>query len=100
MATSTPLDRLQKWYHAQCNGEWEHSYGVTIGTLDNPGWTFDVDLADTPLAAKSFAKVERGLQGDGDDWLACFVRDHKFMGRCSPERLGEAIEVFLSWAVA
>ena len=30
---------LQRWYVAQCDGEWEHAYGVEIGTLDNPGWS-------------------------------------------------------------
>jgi hypothetical protein len=29
---------LQRWYTAQCDGGWEHHYGITIGTLDNPGW--------------------------------------------------------------
>jgi hypothetical protein len=38
---------LQRWYVAQCNGEWEHSYGIEIGTLDNPGWSLRVDLKDT-----------------------------------------------------
>jgi hypothetical protein len=30
---------IQKWYSAQCDGEWEHDLGVAIGTLDNPGWS-------------------------------------------------------------
>ncbi|GHB54781.1 hypothetical protein GCM10010331_48120 [Streptomyces xanthochromogenes] len=32
------LDRLQSWYSAQCNGDWEHEWGIKIDTLDNPGW--------------------------------------------------------------
>jgi hypothetical protein len=28
---------LQDWHAGQCDGDWEHSYGVDIGTLDNPG---------------------------------------------------------------
>jgi hypothetical protein len=34
---------LTQWYLAQCNEDWEHSYGVAIGTLDNPGWSLEVD---------------------------------------------------------
>jgi len=38
---------LQQWYLQQCDGDWEHGYGLHIGTLDNPGWTVDVNLAGT-----------------------------------------------------
>ena len=46
------LQRLQDWYSAQCNGDWEHQQGVRIESLDNPGWALDIDLADTALADK------------------------------------------------
>ena len=39
---------LEQWYLQQCDGEWEHSFGVTIGTLDNPGWTVRINLQGTP----------------------------------------------------
>jgi len=32
------MERIQDWYRRQCDGDWEHSYGVKIETLDNPGW--------------------------------------------------------------
>ena len=35
---------IEKWYKGNCNGDWEHSYGITIETLDNPGWDFTIDL--------------------------------------------------------
>jgi hypothetical protein len=43
------LDFLQRWYAEQCDGKWEHSYGVRIETLDNPGWQITVDLNGTGL---------------------------------------------------
>jgi hypothetical protein len=30
------LERLERWYAAQCNGDWKHTYGITLETLDNP----------------------------------------------------------------
>lgn len=44
------LEWLQDWYLQQCDGEWEHFYGVKIETLDNPGWYIEIDLNDTTLA--------------------------------------------------
>jgi len=41
------LTWLQGCYMSNCNGDWEHLYGVRIETLDNPGWTLRVELAGT-----------------------------------------------------
>ena len=40
---------LQNWYHSNCDGGWEHLYGVKIDTLDNPGWSVAIDLEDTEI---------------------------------------------------
>ncbi|WP_203237204.1 Imm53 family immunity protein [Streptomyces gilvosporeus] len=34
-----PLSSLTAWYTSQCDGGWEHEYGIRIETLDNPGWS-------------------------------------------------------------
>ena len=91
------MRRLQEWFHSQCDGEWEHGEAITIGTLDNPGWTLKVALADTPLEDKPFAELKRDYESE-NEWLTCFLRDGKFMGACGPLKLEEMIEVFLSWA--
>jgi len=91
------LQRLQQWYKAQCNGDWEHSYGVKLDTLDNPGWRLEIDLIETSLQYKSFAEVKRDYK-DETEWLTCFLRDGKFMGACGPEELEEMLQIFLDWA--
>jgi immunity protein 53 of polymorphic toxin system len=96
-STVGALRRLQQWYKAQCNGDWEHSYGVTIGTLDNPGWSLKVDLTDTPLQHKWFTEVKRDYEHQ-TDWLTCFFRDGVFHGACGPEKLEEMLEIFLDWS--
>lgn len=40
---------LQDWYIQNCDGDWEHCYGIKIETLDNPGWCIDIDLIGTNL---------------------------------------------------
>jgi hypothetical protein len=91
------LQRLQQWYKSQCDGDWEHGYGVRIGTVDNPGWTLEVDLTDTPLQYKSFNEIKSDYEHK-TNWLTCFIRDGKFQGACGPERLEDVIEIFLDWA--
>ncbi|MEU1470579.1 Imm53 family immunity protein [Streptomyces sp. NPDC005761] len=41
------VDWLQHWYASHGDGGWEHEWGVTIGTLDNPGWTVMISLEET-----------------------------------------------------
>ena len=48
---------LQNWYKQQCDGCWEHLYGIEIGNLDNPGWTVKIDLSDTSYEDKDFFRL-------------------------------------------
>jgi hypothetical protein len=87
-----PLSWLQDWYVAQCDGDWEHEWGVKIGTFDNPGWSLEVDLTNTPLEDVAFTKID--VERSDHDWLFCEVVDNKFKAACGPRNLAEAIEQF------
>jgi hypothetical protein len=65
------IQKLQLWYRKQCDESWEHQYGVSIDTLDNPGWTVVIDLVDTDLQSMQMALIVEDR--DEDDWLQlCF----------------------------
>ena len=96
---SSALDELQAWYLAHCDGEWEHRYGVSIGNIDNPGWMFSVDLADTELADVPFAELRENYD-DERDWLICGKHGATFSGNGGPLMLERLIRVFLGWARA
>ena len=46
------INWLENWYSSQCDGSWEHFYGIKIETLDNPGWAVEIDLCETELINK------------------------------------------------
>lgn len=107
MSTPDDLAWLMQWYLAQCDENWEHEFGVTIDTLDNPGWSLLVDLDGTALEGVQFTPVYEGVseaeqpvQGlDGDvPWLVCRVEDSKFKGWGGPRDLGRLIATFRAWA--
>ncbi|MBK8726681.1 MAG: immunity 53 family protein [Holophagaceae bacterium] len=95
--TKSTIERLQDWYLSQCNEDWEHSFGIDIGTLDNPGFTLDVDLEETDLASRAFSPVHIQRE-DEHDWVHCKVEGNKFTGACGPRNLDELLNVFLNWA--
>jgi hypothetical protein len=72
------IQKLQQWYRKQCDGSWEHQYGVSIDTLDNPGWTVAIDLVDTDLQSMQLPLIVE--ERHEDDWLQCKIDDGKFIG--------------------
>jgi hypothetical protein len=101
------IEWLMQWYLDHCDSDWEHSYGVEIGTLDNPGWTLKIDLKDTTLEGRPFAKVAHGEPtGDLDEWKrtgswwVADVKDGVFEAACGPLDLSATISLFRKWAEA
>lgn len=90
------LQWLNEWYKAQCNGDWEHCYGVTFDTLDNPGWRIQIDIEGTVLEEKIFEVVDKFV--NDSDWIFCRVKDGKFDGGGDPDKLFTILEIFKNWA--
>ena len=87
------LQCLQRWYTIHCDGDWEHEYGVSISTLDNPGWDVKINLEDTCLrnAQLEYKLIERSPT----NWIGCTVKDGSFNGIGGPENLSEILTYFL-----
>tara|TARA_R110000868_G_scaffold181050_1_gene421802 strand:- start:494 stop:790 length:297 start_codon:yes stop_codon:yes gene_type:complete len=91
------LTHLQQWYAAQSDGEWEHSHGISISTLDNPGWHLTIDLDGTKLARRGFQKLRH--QGENPvDWYVCEVKEQVFDAAGGVENLQDMLKVFIEWA--
>ena len=89
------VEWLQAWYNQRCDGDWEHTYGITIATIDNPGWSIDIDLAGTELQDKKLEKML--IERSDSDWLWFVVENRTFKGRGGALNLGELIERFRAW---
>ena len=98
----TALEELQSWYLSQCNEDWEHTYGIEIGTLDNPGWSLSVELTDTTIDGKPYTEFSYGVgdnaEASGNNWLITKIESNKFIGYGGPHKLQELITIFLAWA--
>lgn len=87
---------LQDWYRSQCNGKWEHGFGIEISSLDNPGWYVEVDLEGTALEAKLMESIK--IAEDGGGWMNCFLREKKFIGSGDPSKLERILRCFQTFA--
>lgn len=86
---------LLQWFQEQCNGDWEHSHGIKIGTLDNPGWYLTIDLRETYLENEPFEIIK--AERSENDWFHCFVKDGYFEGPCGYYNLPEVLKIFRQW---
>lgn len=94
---SDELTRLQSWYEKHCNGDWEHSYGVRIETLDNPGWFLRIDLSGTEYSGRKLAMDENGISGAKRTWMTHYIKDNQFCAAGGPSTLPLLISCFFAW---
>ena len=91
----TIIDWLQTWYQEECDGTWEHTYGIRIDTLDNPGWHVQIDLAQTSYAKLIARQIN--VENSETDWLRCSIEEELFQGYGDPGKLEDILKVFKGW---
>lgn len=89
------LDWLQKWYGSNCNGDWEHSYGVVIKTIPKIGWDVLIDLAETLYSDRELI-YKKSRQSDSD-WYSLKVSENKFLATGGPKNLNDILSEFKDW---
>lgn len=83
---------LEDWYAQQCDGDWEHEWGVEIATLDNPGWQVTINLEGTPWADR---QQEREIHERTEhDWYHAWSDGHTWEASCGPQNLSEVLGRF------
>lgn len=97
------IQRLDAWYKSQCNGDWEHTYGIRLSNSDNPGWIMEVDLEYSDLHDKVFEELSEISGESSEFYIVCKVKYSKdrgriFFGACSAGLLDDLASIFLGWA--
>ena len=86
---------LINWFQKHCDGDWEHTYGISIGTLDNPGWRISISLEETELEEKIFERLK--IERSEDNWIHCFIKNKCFEIACGVLNFEEGISIFRKW---
>ncbi|MEU1212740.1 Imm53 family immunity protein [Streptomyces sp. NPDC005790] len=82
---------IPSWYASNCDGEWEHEYGIRMATTDNPGWHIEIDVSETDMEGANVERVRRDLPGGG--WMIAWNDGTVFHAACDPLSLHE-VDVF------
>lgn len=86
---------IEKWYKDNCDGDWEHFYGIKIETLDNPGWHVEVHLNEGEYNAGETKEI--GWDNGEDDWLNCSIKNEIFSGYGDCLKLEIIVGILRKW---
>ena len=89
------VSKLEEWYERQCNDEWEHSYGIKIDTLDNPGWSIKIDLKGTKRQGAELKRMS--IERTEQNWIFYWTEENQFQICCGPKNFTEAADLFVEW---
>lgn len=91
MVRPAPLTWLADWIHRRRDSA--EVSAVVIETLDNPGWSLDVVLADTEGHPRPSGPVIRNRVGDGIDWSVYRINGNSFSAGAGTRLLGETVSI-------
>lgn len=86
------INWLQQWFKSMCNEDWEHGQGIKIETLDNPGWSIEIDLNGTSIELKNFDWML--YEHSENNWIGFKVHDNVFISSGDALKLNLIIIVF------
>ncbi|MFH0733180.1 MAG: immunity 53 family protein [bacterium] len=86
------LEWIENWYASNCNEDWEHMYGITIKTVDNPGWYVIIDLKETEF--ENVAVNNHLCKNSDNDWYDFGVEDAQFYASGDPSKLSFLLGLF------
>ena len=91
------LNWIENWYSSQCDGDWEHQYGIVINTIDKPGWQVKIDLIYTYLED---VNIEYELfEISENDWYGYSIKNKIFEGAGDPTKLTFLLNKFKEIAI-
>ena len=86
------IDWLENWYSENCDGNWEHDFGIKINTLDNPGWEVIIDLTDTEKILPD--EEWKMFEINSNDWYGYEIKNNTFNAAGDPKKLNLLLNIF------
>ncbi|QCO35680.1 MULTISPECIES: Imm53 family immunity protein [Leptospira] len=90
--SETMFSWLMKWYQSQCDGDWEHEYGLKINTNKNQAWQVEIDIRFTELHE---FELDTALEQKGtNNWYSFSIKDGRFLAEGDSKKLPIILEKF------
>lgn len=85
------INYIQTWYSSKCDGNWEHSYGLDISNIDNPGWKVKIN------GEHGKKPMTNGYENDENDWIDITATESDFIGYGGVDKLNDILISACTW---
>lgn len=89
------LGWLQNWYASQCDGMWEHGYGVRIDITSDFMWRVKIGLFDTFWSGKEILPSKKEISTG--NWIHYKVHENIFEATGGIRNLEDILNLFKKW---
>jgi hypothetical protein len=86
------MNWLQNWFESHCDSNWEHGLGIRIETIDNPGWSIEIDLNGTDVSLEQ--QNWTFLELSNTSWIGYKVEDNIYFASGDPQKLELLVLIF------
>lgn len=87
------LNWLSNWYKIECNGDWEHSYGLIIN-FNSEKVNIEIDIEDTRFTQEE-TMFEINSVNSVNDWINIKIDKQKYLDNGDRSKFVEIIEKFI-----
>lgn len=98
-----PLDtsiRMARWYAWQCDGDWEHEYGIRVERVHD-GWNLSIDLSFTEVESVDFdlqkVYAEFRVARPYDASIQLSRAGKQLRGKCGAGAMTDMVGVAFDW---
>jgi len=86
------LEWISQWYNSNCDGDWEHHFGMNIETIDNPGWSIEIDTTDTSTVLSN--KLWKLEEVSTNNWYGYEIKGGQFRASGDLNKLEFLLNIF------
>lgn len=92
--TDRRLKWLEDWYAFNCDGDWEHSYGVTFIMKEHTGWSVAINVSNMIFSeTNDSSKIICTPNNDNEQYQ---LNDGYFYGDTDSNNLSSLLDVFIN----
>ena len=91
--SASAFQLISDWFLSQCDGDWEHEFGIEIYTVSNPGWYIKIPLEETELEI-IIIDIVHNIESE-DDWYFIKTEENTIHAACSFNNIEKILNIIV-----
>ncbi len=87
---------LMYWFWSQCNGDWEHEYGIVLDTTSEGKWKLDISISNSILDGVEF--ISNDFIANAGNEVECKFDNQSLVVYADTQNIIRVLQSFRAWA--